>query len=69
MQIISQLRSYKISNNTVVFDYVATLLGAIGIATYTEVPLVIVTVLVFILGEVSHYLLGVKTNTLVYLNL
>ena len=61
------IRQYKIGGNTVLFDYVATIMGAIILSKYSEVPLVIVTIFVFILGEVLHYISNVPTNTLRYL--
>ena len=61
------IRQYKIGGNTVLFDYVATIMGAIILSKYSEVPLVIVTIFVFILGEVLHYFFNVPTNTLRYL--
>lgn len=62
------IRKYKIANNTVLFDYVATLIGAVIVSKYLEIPLVIVTIVVLILGEVMHYIFNVPTNTLKYLN-
>lgn len=63
------LRAFKIANNTVLFDYVATILGSIIISKFTKVPLVMVTVLSFIIGEIFHYFLLIPTNSLRYLRL
>lgn len=63
------LRSVKIPHNTVLFDYAVTIIGSILISYHTKIPLVIVTVCMFILGELLHYIFNVKTNTLTYLKL
>lgn len=63
------IRSVKIPHNTVLFDYGMTILAAIIVSYYTKIPLVLLTILFFISGEVLHYIFNVKTNTLDYLNL
>lgn len=64
---LSSLRSVKIPHNTVLFDYLSTILAAIGISWWTKMPLVILTVALFVLGEIMHYLFKIPTNTLRYL--
>ena len=66
---MNTIRSVKIPHNTVLFDYASTIIGSIIISYYTKIPLVIVTVCMFVLGEILHYIFNVKTNTLRYLKL
>ncbi len=61
------IRSYKLVNNTVAFDYIVTILGSLLFSKWTTIPLVLSTVLLFVVGEVLHYMFNVKTNTLTYL--
>lgn len=61
------LRAYKLPGNTAAFDYISTILAAIFMTYVTKVPLVITTIIMLLLGELLHYLFGVKTNTLRYL--
>lgn len=63
------IRSFKLVNNTVAFDYISTLIGSLLFSKFTKVPLVLTTVLLFILGEILHYIFNIKTNTLTYLSL
>jgi hypothetical protein len=63
------VRSIKIPHNTVLFDYVMTILSAVLISYLTWIPLVLITVLLFCLGEIFHYFFGIRTNTLTYLGL
>jgi hypothetical protein len=48
--------------NTALFDYALTILGSWALAALTKLPLVFVTVVLFILGSLLHYLLGVQTQ-------
>ena len=64
---ISTLRSVRIPHNTVLFDYVATLLFAIALSWWTKVPLVMMTIGLLVLGEILHYVFDIPTNTLRYL--
>ena len=63
------IRSFKLVNNTVAFDYISALIGSLLFSKFTKVPLVLTTVLLFILGEILHYIFNIKTNTLTYLSL
>lgn len=63
------IRKYKIAHNTVVFDYFASILGAILLSTFTKIPLVLTTIFILLLGEIMHYAFNVKTNTLKYLGI
>lgn len=55
--------------DTALNDYIGTILLAIMLTFFTKVPLVLTTIMSFILGEILHYLFGVETNTLKYLNI
>lgn len=50
-------------------DYIGTVFLAIILTFFTKSPLVFNTIFLFILGEFLHYLFGVETNTLKYLNI
>lgn len=63
------LRAWKLPGNTVAFDYIMTILGAIWITYITNVPLVITTISLFIFGEILHYWFDIPTNTLKYLHI
>jgi hypothetical protein len=66
---IDILRSVRIPHNTVLFDYASTIIGSVLISYMSKVPLVIITVVAFVIGEVVHYLFGIQTNTLRYMKL
>ncbi len=51
------------------FDYIGTILLALIFSYNTKIPLVLSTIIMFILGELVHYLFGLKTNTLKYLGM
>jgi len=55
--------------NTPIVDYALTLIAAMCTSLFTEVPLVISTILWFILGVILHILFGVQTSTLTYLGI
>ena len=55
--------------DTALNDYIGTILLAIITTYLTKMPLVMTTILSFILGEFLHFLFGVETNTLKYLNI
>lgn len=55
--------------DTALNDYIGTILLAIIFTFYTKIPLVLSTIFSFIVGEILHYLFGVQTNALRYLNI
>ena len=55
--------------NTAIVDYVLTIVLAIITTLATKMPLVITTIMWFILGVVLHLLFGVQTSTLTYLGI
>jgi hypothetical protein len=69
LNMLKHLRSFKIPHNTVVFDYVATILLSIMLSYLTKIPLVIWTVITMIVGEGFHYLMNIPSNTMVFMGL
>jgi|TARA_B110000114_G_C15093877_1_gene400142 hypothetical protein len=55
--------------NTAVADYIMTLLSAVAISYTMNIPLVLSTITLFILGIVLHVVFGVETNTTRYLGI
>ena len=55
--------------DTALNDYIGTILIAITLTFLTKIPLVFSTIVTFIVGEILHYLFGLETNTLKYLNI
>ena len=55
--------------NTALVDYVVTILGAILLTYLTDIPLVLTTIGILILGVVCHILFGVETNVTKYLGI
>ena len=50
-------------------DYILTILAALLFSYTTNFPLVLSTIMWFILGIILHILFGVETSTIKYLNL
>jgi len=57
------LHSYRL-NDVAIVDYVLTIILAIFISKRISAPLVLTTVILFILGEIFHYLFCVETSTI-----
>jgi hypothetical protein len=55
--------------DTAIFDYIGALVVAIFIAYFTHIPLVLTTIGSFTFAEMLHFLFGVETNTIKYLNI
>lgn len=49
---------------TSLFDYFGTILLAFILTYMSNIPLVLSTIILFIIGIVSHYLVGIKTMTI-----
>ena len=64
----SGAHKYRFMNAAIV-DYAVTILGAILITYLTDIPLVLTTIGLFILGILLHYLFGVETTTMKYLGI
>ncbi len=54
---------------TAIIDYFLTILFSFIINFISGIPTVIITVILFTLGEILHMLFGVNTNTIKFLNL
>ena len=55
--------------NTALVDYIVTILLAILLTYLTDIPLVLTTIGLLVLGLILHYLFGVNTNSLKYLGI
>jgi len=55
--------------NTAIVDYILTIIAAFITTYFSNIPLVLTTIVWFIMGIVLHILFGVETNTLKYLNI
>ena len=62
------VHSYRFLN-TALLDYILTILGAILLTYLTDIPLVLTTIGLLVLGLILHYLFGVNTNSLKYLGI
>ena len=55
-------------NDSAMFDYIGTIIIAIIISKFAKTPLVLTTIILFILGELLHMMCGIKTSTVKYLS-
>ena len=62
------IHKYRL-NDAAFVDYIVILASAIIISKKCNIPLVLTTILLFIVGEIFHYLFCVKTSTLKYLKI
>ena len=62
------LHQYRILDTAIV-DYIGTIIIAMIITYFTDIPLVITTILSFVISILLHILFGVATNSVKYLNL
>lgn len=62
------VHSYRLLNTAIV-DYGLSILVAMIIAYYSNIPLVLTTILVLFMGIIMHVIFGVNTNTVEYLGL
>jgi hypothetical protein len=60
--------SFRLLHSALV-DYVLTLVGAILIAYLTNIPVVLTTISLFIIGIIIHILFGIPTEAVKYLGL
>lgn len=63
------IHSYRMINDTPIFDYLITIIGSMMISYFTKIPLVLTTIVVLLVGILVHLLFGVQTNTLTYLGI
>ena len=54
-------------NDAAMVDYIGTLILAIIISRIAKTPLVLTTIILFVLGELLHMICGVKTSTIKYI--
>ena len=55
--------------NTAIVDYVLTIVLACITTYLTKIPLVLTTIMWFVIGIILHMLFGVETGTIKYLGL
>ena len=60
------VHSYRFMGTAIV-DYIVTIIISVIFAYVTDIPLVLSTIIVFVLGIILHILFGVPTNTTRYL--
>ena len=65
---MNTLRSLKF-NGTALFDYFATIIVVFIITYFTSVPLSLVTIIIFIISILFHYVFNVHTPVNTYLHL
>ena len=53
-------------NDAALFDYIGTIVLAVLISKFAKTPLVLTTIILFILGEILHMMCGIKTSTVKY---
>ena len=61
------VHQYKFKGTAIV-DYLVTILLAFLITYYTDIPLVITTIGILILGILFHYLFGIRSQAIQYLS-
>ena len=61
------IHQYKFKGTAIV-DYVLTIAGAFIITYYTDIPLVITTIGLLLLGIILHYLFGIRSQAIQYLS-
>ena len=62
------VHSFRILDAPIV-DHFFTILLAMFITYFSKIPLELTIIVCYILGILGHYLFGVQTNTLDYLNI
>uniref|UniRef100_A0A6C0CY96 Uncharacterized protein n=1 Tax=viral metagenome TaxID=1070528 RepID=A0A6C0CY96_9ZZZZ len=60
------VHSYRFMGTAIV-DYIVTIILSVIFAYVTDIPIVLSTIIVFVLGIILHILFGVPTNTTRYL--
>ena len=61
------VHQYKF-RGTAIVDYVLTIAGAFIITYYTDIPLVITTIGLLLLGIILHYLFGIRSQAIQYIS-
>jgi len=60
------IHSYRFAN-TAIIDYILTIIVSMFYANYKQKPLVLTTILFFILGIIFHILFGIDTDTIKFI--
>ena len=60
------VHQYKFKGTALV-DYFLTIVGAFIITYYTDIPLVITTIGLLLIGIIFHYLVGVRTSAIQFI--
>jgi hypothetical protein len=55
--------------NTAIIDYILTIIIACITTYFSNIPLVLTTIMWLVIGIILHILFGVETNTLKYLRI
>ena len=61
------VHKYKFRGTSLV-DYFMTIVGAFLITYFTDIPLVITTIGLFVMGIILHWLFGINTEVLKYIS-
>ena len=62
------IHKYRLAG-TAIIDYILTIISCIIVTYITNIPLVITTIVILILGIILHMLFGVETSSIKYLGL
>ena len=62
------VHSWKFHGTSLV-DYFLTIIGAFILTQFTKIPLVITTIIMFILGIIFHYMFCVPTQSIKYFDI
>ena len=60
------VHQYKFKGTSLV-DYFLTIIGAFIITYYTDIPLVITTIGLLLIGIIFHYLVGLRTPSIKFI--
>ena len=61
------IHQYKFKGTSII-DYLLTIIGAFIITYYTDIPLVLTTIGLFIIGILIHNLFGLETQAIKFIN-
>jgi len=55
--------------NVAIIDYILTIISSFLLSYFTNIPVVLTTIMLLVIGIICHMLFGVKTSALKYLGL
>lgn len=61
------IHQYKFKGTSII-DYLLTIVGAFIITYYTDIPLVLTTIGLFLIGILFHYLFGLETQVIKFIH-